>query len=398
MADNISVGIGLSIEHDTDKAVKEAVQQAKSALPKEKIDLAVVFSSVDFAHPHAIKTISNLLRPVPLIGCSGAGVISNNGIFRNGLGIMLLSLPKTISFNTAFVKGVRLKTALKAGDELGQKLLSGFQGARRDLGIIFSDGLLQESSGIVYGLQERLGRSFPVLGALASDNLRYLKTYVYFNQELANDAVCGIIFGGKLNFAWGRKHGWKPLGKPHRVTRATGNIVYEIDNSPAASVYEEYVGAGLGRLKKNLKRLSIFYPLGIQIAEEEEYMLRNIRSIEGDGALIFQGDVPQDSIIRLMIGTKESCLSATHQAIEEAKKGLAQKKMDFAFIFDSVSRCILLGRDANKELEIIKEGLGSDTPLLGVYTYGEEAPLKGTNYRGKTYFHSQTVTILGFQG
>ncbi len=63
----------------------------------------------------------------------------------------------------------------------------------------------------------------------------------------------------------------------------------------------------------------------------------------------------------------------------EAKKGLSGPIMDlekkemknFVLVFDSISRYMFLRRDANKELEIIKERLDKDTPLIGIYTYGE---------------------------
>lgn len=396
--EKIIIGVGVSTEKDTVKAVREAAQQARAGIRAKTIDLAIVFSSIDFAHPNTIKTISNLLGPVPIIGCCGAALISNKGIFRYGVSIMLLSLPKTIYFNTALVKEIRAKTALSAGEELGEKLLHNFHGVSRHLAVIFSDGLIEEGSNLILGLQEKLGTSFPLVGASALDNLRSLKTYLYFNQEITNDAACGIIWGGKLNFAWGIKHGWKPLGKPHRVTKAKANIVYEIDGVPAVKTYEEYLARNLTELRKELRRISIFYPIGIRLPEVEEYLLRNILSIENDGALVFQGNVPQDSTIRLMIGTKESCLNATRQALEEVKTGLEGRKMSFAFVFDSISRYILLGRQANKELEIIKEGLGADTPIIGIYTYGEQAPLRATKYQGKAYFHNQTVAILGIEG
>ena len=166
-AEKIDTGIGISAEKDTAKAVREAVQQAKADIHKEKFDLAIVFSSIDFANPNTIKTISNLLGPVPIIGCCGAAVISNKGIFRCGLSIMLLSLPKTIYFNTAFVKEIHAKTALNAGEELGGKLLHDFHGTSRHLAVIFSDGLLEEGSNLILGLQERLGISFPLIGASA---------------------------------------------------------------------------------------------------------------------------------------------------------------------------------------------------------------------------------------
>ncbi len=396
-AETINAGVGFSLDKNALKAVKETIQQAKSNIPGGKIDLAIAFSTINFAHSITIKAINDLLGGVPIIGCSGAAIMTNKGIFTNGLSIMLLSFPKTTYFNTAFVNDIRAKTPLTSGGELGEKFLRGFHGSRRDLGIIFSDGLIEDVSNLIFGLQEKLGTSFPLIGASASDNLQFLKTYIYFNEELYNDAVCGIILGGKLNFSWGISHGWKPLGKPRQVTKAHANIIYEIDNTSAVKIYEEYLARNLNELRNELKRISIFYPIGIELQGEKEYLLRNIRSIENDGSLIFQGNIPQGSRIRLMIGTKESCLTAARQAINEAKNGLFGEKMGFAFIFDSISRYILLGRSANKELEIIKEELGSDTPIMGIYTYGEQAPLKAVNYHGKTYFNNQTFTILGIE-
>lgn len=396
--EKISTGLGVSKEKDISRAIREAVQEAKLSLNKEKIDLAIVFSSIDFAYPNTIKTINSLLGSVPIIGCCGAAIISNKGIFRCGIGIMLLSLPKTIYFNTALVKEIHAKAALNSGEELGEKLLHDLHGRSRHLSLIFSDGMIEEGSNLILGLQERLGTSFPLIGASALDNLHFLKSYVYFNQEIAGDAACGIIWGGKLNFAWSTKHGWKPLGKPHSVTKARANVVYEIDGVPAVKIYEEYLARNVSELRKELRRISIFYPIGIRLLGVEEYLLRNILSIEDNGALVFQGNIPQDSVIRLMIGTKESCLNATRHTLEETNRWLGGRKMSFAFIFDSVSRYILLGRQANKELEIIKRGLGADTPMLGIYTYGEQAPLRATNYQGKTYFHNQTITILGIEG
>lgn len=402
----IQVSIGLSTKKDPIQAAEEATRLAKVNLPNEKIDLAMVFSSIDLACANLLKAINLSLKDVPIIGCSGAAIISGQGIFKQGLAIILISLPESVYFNTASVQGIKTKTPLNAGKELGEKLLYGFRDVRRDLSMTFSDGLIQEGSNLIYGLQESLGRSFPLVGASASDNLAFQKTYLYFNQELFSDAACGILWGGKLGFGLGIKHGWKPLGKPRYVTKSMGNIVYEIDNAPAIKIYEEYLACDLAKLRKELRHISIFYPIGIYLTGEEEYLLRNILSIEDDGSLVFQGDIPQESLVRLMIGTKESCLQATQQAVEEAQKGLSasliglkkSQMKPFVIIFDSVSRYILLRRGADKELQIIKKSLGEDTPIIGIYTYGEQAPLRAIGYQGRAYFHNQTITILTMAG
>lgn len=394
----IKAGIGIGTDRNPLAAVQNALRQAKTNIQTEKIDLAVVFSTIEFADSSVLKTIKNLLGPVSLVGCSTLGIISNQGIFRRGLSILLLSFPRGVFCNTAYVKDINAKSMTDAGEELGQKLLYGFKNVQRDFSILFSDGLLRDTSNLIYGLRERMGLSFPMAGASASDNLEFKKTYVYFNDEALSGATCGILFGGKSNFGLGVQHGWKPLGRPRQVTKAAGNIIYEIDGAPAADVYKEYFNYGIADLKRELKRISILYPLGIYLAGEEEYLLRNIISIEDDSALACQGDVPAGSLIRLMIGTKESCLAACEQAAEEAKNQLLGRAPSFLFVFDSASRYALLGRQAHREIEIIKERLGKDTPIMGMYTYGEQAPLKAVRYYGKTYFHNQTISILGIGG
>jgi len=403
----IQVGVGLSTEGDPRLAAKEAIRQARLNLQSENLSLAFLFSSVSLASTGLLKSAANSLGKVPLIGCSGAGIISNQGIFKHAVAVMLLSLPKTIDFNTACVRHVQEKTTLVAGEELGEKLLSNFGQARRHLSTLFSDGLIKEGSNLLTGMQEKLGTSFPLVGASASDNLHFLKTFVYFNEELLSDAACAILWAGKLNFGLGVKHGWKPLGKPRYVTKAAGNVIYEIDGEGAAKIYEEYFACNLAELRKKLKYISILYPIGAYLEGEEEYLLRNIISIENDGSLVLQGEVPAGTMIRLMIGTKESCLSATRQAAEDAKKSLSasligtgahDSGINFVLVFNSISRYILLRRDANKELEIMREVFGKETPLIGIYTYGEQAPLQATSYHGKAYFHNQTITILAITG
>jgi len=403
----MNIGVGLSIDKDPVSAAKEATRLAAINLHSQKIDLAIVFSSVDLACVSLLKAINASLNDrIPVVGCSSAAIISNQGVFKHGLVVMLLSLPANVYFNVAYVKDIKQKTALSAGRELGEKLLYGFRDIRRDLSIIFSDGLIDEGSNLIYGLQERLGKSFPLVGASASDNMRFLRTYLYFNQEVLTDSAIGILWGGKLNFGLGVKHGWKPLGKPRTITRSEGNIIYEIDGEPAVRIYEEYLARDLTELQKEIRRISILYPIGMYLAGEQEYLLRNILSIENNGSLRLQGNVMQDSAIRLMIGTKESCLNATRQALDEAKKILFAPIVDTAkgeiknavFVFDSVSRYTLLRREANQELEIIKEGFGKDTPIIGLYTYGEQAPLKAISYQGQAYFHNQTIAILNIGG
>lgn len=391
---SIEVSIGISSEKNPLYAAELAARQALLNLKKGRLSLAIVFSSIEFARQEVLAAIADIVDPAPLVGCSSLAVISSQGILKYGILIALFSLPEDVYLNTACSEEAASKTSLEAGRELGDKLLYGFRNIRRDCALLFSDGMMRDGNRMLEGLQERLGISFPLLGGSASDDFAFKKTYIYFNRKVLDAGACGIIWGGKLNFGLGIRHGWKPLGKPRSVTKSAGNIVYEIDGESATNVYEEYFARDLSGLQRDSKKISTLYPIGIYLPEEKGYLLRNITSIENNGSLVFQGNVPQGSQIRLMIGTNESCLDASKEALEEAGKALAGRKIDFLLVFESASRYRLLGRDTAKELQLIAEKLGKDTPVFGIYTYGEQAPLRSIDYQGRAYFHNQTVALF----
>ena len=390
----MNVSIGFSQINDHIQATNEAVGQALMGLKNEPASLAFIFTSPEFAHSLVLKITNNLLGEIPIVGCSSLGIITNKGIFKHGFAILLLSLNQQTFFNVAAVTDVNKKTSLLSGKELGDKLLYGFKDVRRSLSIIFSDGLITKEADLIHGLQENLGRSFPLIGASTSNNSAYQKTFQYVNKELFSESCCGILFGGKFNFGFGIRHGWKPLGKMRCVTESSGNIIKKIDGQPAVKLYEDYLAKDSMELVKELRRISIFYPIGIYLEGEKEYLLRNVISIKDGESLITQGEIPQNSKIRLMISTKDSRLNAAATSCKEAKMNLGTQKIKFVMVFDSAARFSLLGKQGSKELYVIKEAFGENTPLIGIYTYGEQAPLKSISYLGQTHFHNQSIGVL----
>jgi len=387
----MQIGVGFSSNNDHIKAAQEAFNEASSAINRRRPDLALLFNTLKLSHPLVLKTIRDSLGDTPLLGLSSPSIIVNRGSCKNGLAIALFSFPEDIYFNTTCVKEISLNNASSSGEKLGDDLLYGCKGIRRNLSIIFLDGQIPEGENIIFGMQKKVGRSFPMVGASTLGP-------VYFNNSILNNAACGILFGGKLNFGLGVKHGWQPLGKPRRVTLSSGNTAQEIDNKAAASLYQEYFAKDSSSLKKDLKHISPFYPLGIDISGKKEYLLRSLSSIGESGSLAFNGDIPQGSRIRLMISSKEYCLESTRQAAQLAKESLKNQKAKFILIFNSLARSMLLGRQENIEISAIKEVFGADVPILGAYTLAEEAPLNSTDYLGIPYYHNNSIAILAMAG
>ncbi|MCX5701243.1 MAG: FIST C-terminal domain-containing protein [Candidatus Omnitrophica bacterium] len=387
------IGVGASSAQDYIKAVKEAVEKARANIANENIDFALVFSTEKFNHPLVLQTITGLLGPIPVLGANSRAVISTVASLKHGLVIILFCLSKNMHFNIAGVDNITTDS-LTAGEILGEKLLRGFTNVRRIFSIIFTNADTLNSQNLILGLQERVGKSFPLAGGSIINRGEQKNNSLSLNQVAMNDGAWGIIWGEKLNFSIVTKHGWQPIGKPRQITKASGNTVIEIDNRPAVNLYKEYFAQDTAELENNLERLRTFYPLGISTGEKKEFLLRSILSIGPDGSLEFLGDVPEGSMVRLMIGSKEACLASTQEAAGATIKNMGRNKIKFAMVLNSLSRFSLLGRMANQEVKIIKNILGDDIPFAGIYTSTEQAPLNTINYLGKTYFHNNSITIL----
>lgn len=389
------IGIGFSKERDSLSAAKAASLLAKFQAKQEKIDLAIVFSSLHYNLEEILKGIKETLPQTKIIGCSCAGIILSSGIESQGIGVLAIKSDK-INFGLGLVEDIRPKEERLKGRALAKSSLGSFGAHKKGVFMMLSDGLIGNSSELIRGVQDVLGKSFPFIGAASSDDFNFKKTFQFFQTRVLTNSAVGMLWGGEISFGLGSKHGWKPLGKPRIATLTEANIIREIDNLPAVKIYEEYFGKDIEELHKiKLATMTILYPLGIYVAGEQEYLLRNAIDVTPEGWLVCQGDVPQGSEIRLMMGNKEACLMAAKEAAKEVLNNMPAKTPKLAIIFDSISRQKILGRLANKEIEIVKTTLGGKTLIIGFYTYGEDAPLKALNYFGETYFHNETIAILG---
>jgi hypothetical protein len=281
----------------------------------------------------------------------------------------------------------------EAGQQAAYSAIREFHGNSRIGFLLFGDGLVTSYASVVRGLQEVLGTSSLIVGGMAGDDLRFSQTYQYFRDRVVSRSVVGVLLGGALKMGVGIEHGFAPISKPRLITRAKANVLYQLDKQPAASVYEEYFGPELvHRMREGgVSRQVIVYPLGIQVESPNQWVLRNVVSCGEDGSLACSGEILEGSWLQLMIGSRELALEAAQKAARQAIRSL--NRIACALVFDSVVRRSLLGpQQAALEIARIRETIGPATPLVGCYTYGEQAPLGS----GMTYEHAavQTGSVL----
>jgi hypothetical protein len=269
-----------------------------------------------------------------------------------------------------------------------------FNGQKRSGFLFFGDGLLTGYAEALRGIQEVLGTSSLVTGGLMGDDQRFVRTYQYAQDQVLSGGIVGLLLGGSCSIGVGVEHGFAPISKPRRATRASANILYELDGRPASSVYEDYFGSSVReRVRlRGFTRQWIAYPLGIQLDSTGQFLLRNVMTFGEDGSLVCTGEVTEGSWVQMMLGSKELVLEAATRASQEATRHL--RSVRFALVFDSVARKRLLGHDALLEIARIRQVIGPSVPLIGCYTYGEQAPLGNPYPYGQSSVQNGAVLVI----
>jgi hypothetical protein len=393
---SLEMGVGFSSQADVFAAGQEAAQQVVAHLAGRQPDLVFAFSSIRFADPRMLKAVRSITGKAPLVGCTDAGGIVTAGPKRRSITLIGLVL-KNVSCTTAVEHHIS-GGARAAGERLAETLRKGAPQASGCL-FVFPDGLTASGSEVLAGIEKRIDRRIQLAGASAADDLFFQKTFQFYNDEILTDSLPGVFLSGDIKAGIGVRHGWVPVGRPRRVTRSVGHVVYQLDHRPAVSIYEDFLGLKRQELMDDtLASMTLSYPLGTEVLGHSEYLLRDAIRVGRAGSLICTGNVPQGSDVRLMIGGYESALEAAQQAACDALDQLGETRVKGALVFSSVARQKMLGSEFQGEIDVIRDALGgSGVRLGGFYSYGEMAPGSALRRRGKSrdpLFHNESVVVV----
>ena len=145
--------------------------------------------------------------------------------------------------------------------------------------------------------------------------------------------------------------------------------------------------------------MAITYPLGIKIPELDEYLIRDPITVDDKGSITCAAEIPEGSEIRLMIGSKEKAIEAAEDAARKLMREfeIDKAKPKLVLMFNCIAREKLFSQKAHEEIEAVMNIIGKEVPLLGFYTYGEQAPIGGETRNAEkisTRFYNETVVIF----
>ena len=394
---SITAGVGISQGVDAYTVGANACQDALDHLGNKEPSALIVFSSSEYDQKKMLQGVRSVSPMGTLVGCSTAGEITGEGpAKRHSVVVMALK-----SDDVSFFAGVGEHIAdgpRVAGKVAADAVKKQAPNGKLDAFFMLPDVLVGNGAEIVRGVLESLGDHFPVVGGAAGDDFEFKKTFQYLDKEVYSGSVIGFGLSGNFKLGIGVKHGWIPVGTPKKVTKSEGSTLHELDGMPAIKIYEDYFGTErAAELRtETLAKLAITYPLGMRVPGSEELLIRDPITVDEGGSITCAAEIPQGSEIRLMVGSRDEAVKVARVAAESALSQLEGGMPKAIIIFNCIARSKLFGERSGEEIDAIQEVLGRDVPLIGFYTYGEQAPLGGevrNINKCNPAFHNETVVI-----
>jgi hypothetical protein len=199
-----------------------------------------------------------------------------------------------------------------------------------------------------------------------------------------------VALSGPLVVGAGSQGGWDSFGPERRITRAEGNVLYELDGKPALALYKEY----LGELASGLPASALRFPLAVRDSTATGApVVRTILAVdEALQSMTFAGDIPNGGRARLMRSNNDRLIVGAMRAAADATVNLADQPA-LVVAISCVGRRLVLGARTEEETEATLEALPAGSHQVGFYSYGEISP-GGFDH---CEVHNQTMTLTALR-
>ena len=353
------------------------------ASPKQ--DLAALTAAASAAHPGAV-----------VVGASSAGEFTEAGDARGSAAAVAIG--GDIKVFAGMGRGLS-RGPQRAVAEALEGLPRVVPGYPHALALLLVDALAGNGEEAALLVSDALGDGFVLAGGAAGDDLAMKAAPVALGGAAEADALVVVTLFSKEPVGIGVAHGHRPLSPPMRVTRAEGNVVFEVDGKPAWTVWREAVrtsAAAAGYDVDNLTgeqcgALLLRYEAGISTGDA--YKIRAPLRIEAGGALRFASAVPEGTELQITESEDSRQVESAVRAAETARRALGGAPIAGALVFDCVCRRLILQRRFREAIGGMSAALGG-APLAGFETYGEIA-LGPDDMSG---FHNTTSVVVAFPG
>jgi hypothetical protein len=233
---------------------------------------------------------------------------------------------------------------------------------------------------LIEGLTKYLPISLPIAGSRVMGDMKFNPTFQWCGQDLLKDSAVALLCSGNLRVYTKVLHGCRPTSAYHRITKADGPVVLEIDERPALDLVGDILGP---QLRNDYQQYKFFVTFGVNYGEkwgtfnEDQYANRMCVNVDRSRAgLVLAEPLPEGTEFQLMRRSfdMDQYRSDTSSLLDEISTD--NYVPFFALYLNCAGRAATYYGSEEEEAAYVSQGLNNRVPLLGVYEAGEITRIK----------------------
>jgi hypothetical protein len=386
-------GSGGSSLSDTRAAVDQAIASARGALGGSKASLGFLFASPRHDLERALRAACSRVPSLDWVLASTAGEATEHGPTKGGIAVMMVAWG-----DAAHRLGQAVPLASADLRRTAETLCSGYRSVVDDArtrnwkaaaSLVFGDGLSPQLEPLITQIRRATHIHHTVLGGGAADDGALERSWVGSNGSgVIEGGVAAVHVASHARWGVGIGQGVTAASDRMTVTRATRNVVHELDGKPALEVYRQHAQReGVLLTKENVAEYLLHHELGIYFFDDIVRVRAGLAT-KPDDSVVFAGEVPEGATVAFVRGEPEALIDAARRATEEALREVEGEPAG-ALLFSCITRGLILKDRYGEELDAVKSALGKRVPIAGFLSYGEVARVKGK----LDGYHNNTLVV-----
>ncbi|NLD36074.1 MAG: hypothetical protein GX654_04315 [Desulfatiglans sp.] len=370
------------------KVAENAVKDGNIVNP----GIVIAFASGNIDHYQFFNGIRSVVgHDVPVIGGSAIGVITGTEISYEGYPSAAAVIESDTLKLELGVAGDLDKDEKTAGETLGSR----FTDTGKLLLILYDSvkkgpsesgpPVINASRPLIRGIEKKLNQEIPILGGGVIGDYGFGTTWQFCGSYVANQSVAGLMLGGKFTPYYRIMHGCIPKdGIYHRVTKAEGPVIYELDGRPVVKIIDEQYGSSEWRKQTPVHRLTLAINHSEKYADftETDFVNRLISGALPDekGIVLFEPDIEEGDEVLFMLRNGAMMIGSAKKNTLELFEEIASRgeKPMFGLYIDCAGRTAVYSETLSEEASEVQKVFNQhNVPLLGFYSGVEIAPVQG---------------------
>ena len=378
----------LSRKTDTEAATRDLADAILMQIGTAPIDLAFVFFS---AH-HAAKAsmISGMLqkelRAQVCLGCSGEGVIA---------GAEEIETAAALTVWVACLPAVKLTPLQLSVSQLQDQIrMPGWPepGNEESTFLLLADPFSTPMQEVLSLITDRYHQG-KIVGGLAGGGQDAGENRLLLNDRVFDGGVVGVQLTGPIAVRTVTSQGCRPIGERFVVTRAEGNLIYELGGVSALKRLQDVFESLGGAQRRDAHRA---LHLGIVIDEHRshfergDFLVRNLIGADQQAGAVAIGDVVQEGqTVQFHLRDAKSASDDLHFLLAADRTKHRSPPLG-ALLFSCCGRGEGLFGHPHHDSGVVQERLGP-IPTAGFFAQGEIGPVGGRNF-----LHGYTASVVIF--